>query len=269
MQWPMIRTLALAATALLSACASAPPAPTTQGDVRTERVDKTFDLAPPITRVAVDNPWGMLSVRARDEREVGLHAVVQSKAPRYAKATFRSRRDGDTLYIEVGFAGAADAAPGRIDLAVFLPPELAVKLSTRDGAISAKKRHGTIEASSESGRIVASSNERLNLRTRSGAIRATAAAARWPGASTIETESGRIVLRVPTFGDIALDARTGGALRTDFGLSVHTQPDGSRTAQARYGAGTSPLQARSAHGEIVLEQLVLLGEDTSAPEDDD
>jgi hypothetical protein len=259
--------LAIAAAALLGGCAGMPKAPAGEA-VRTERVDKAFDLADGIERVALDNPWGMINVRNRDEREVGIHAVVQSKAPAPARAAFRARREGTTLRIEVAFDGDR-AQPGRIDVALYLPDDLALALTTRDGPITAKKRAGPVEASSESGRIVASSRDRLALRTRDGLIRAAAVGARWRGASTIETDSGRIVLRVPTFGDIALDARTGGALRTDFGLSVHAQPDGGHTARARYGAGTSPLQVRSAHGEIVLEQLVLLGEDKEPPEDDD
>lgn len=258
-------SLVLLVAALLGACAAQPRSPAA-GDVRIERVDRTFDLAAGVERVALDNPWGMINVRNRDEREAGIHAVVQGQAP--SKATFRARREGSTLRIEVAFAGDR-ATPGRVDLALYLPADVALALTTRDGAITAKKRAGPLEATSQSGRVVASSSDRLALRTHDGLIRAAATGARWRGASTLETDSGRIVLRVPTFGDIALDARTGGALRTDFGLSVHAQPDGGHAARARYGAGTSPLQVRSAHGEIVLEQLVLLGEDTEPPEDDD
>lgn len=261
--------LAVVATIILAGCAGAPPAsPVSAEGVRAERVDKTFDLADGVTRIALDNPWGMISVRDHDEREVGIHAVVQSNAPNHAKAVFHSHRDGDTLRIEVAFEGGA-ARPGRVDVAMYAAGDLALALRTRDGAITAKKRGGAIDAASESGRIVASSRERLDLRTQSGAIRAAAMGRNWHGMSTIETGSGRIVLRVPTFGDIALDAHTGGALGTNFGLSVHTQADGSRAAQARYGAGTSPLLVRSANGEIVLEQLVPLSEDTSPLEDDD
>lgn len=254
----------------LGACVTSPRPG--MGDVRTERVDRTFELGAEITRVAIDNPWGMLNVRARDEREVGLHAVVQSRSPRFANATFRSRRDGDTLHVDLGFDGAtpdAATAPGRIDAAIYLPAELALKLVTRDGPIGAKKRVGAIEASSDSGQIRASSYDRLTLRTRSGLIRAAAIGRRWDGASTIESESGRIVLLVSTFGDIDLDARTGGSLRTGFGLSVRALDGGGHGAHARYGAGNSPLRVRSASGEIVLEQLVLLGEDTKLPGDDD
>ncbi|MEP7042207.1 MAG: hypothetical protein ABI843_04050 [Dokdonella sp.] len=260
------------AALLLVACAapSYVPAPSAN-DVRTDRTDKAFDLDPAITRVAIDNPWGEITIRGRDEREVGIHAVIQRNGPHYAKPAFRSHREGDTLHVEIGFDGstAGTHAAGRIDAAVFVPGELALTLSTRDSRIAAKRRAGAIEASSDSGDILASSYGRLTLRTNSGLIRATAIGARWNGASTIESASGRIVLLVPTFGDIALDVQTGGALSTNFGLSVHATPAGGSQARARYGAGTSQLRVRSGSGEVVLEQLVLLGEDNRLPEDDD
>jgi hypothetical protein len=187
--------------------------------------------------------------------------------------TLRSHRDGDTLLIDVVMDGepafSDSPAPVRADIAVYVPGDLALALSTRDGRISAKRRPGAIEANTDSGEIQAASLGRLTLHSRSGQIRAMAIGKRWQGASELSTESGRIVLLVPTFGDVVLEARTGGALSTGFGLSVHALPDGGHEAHARYGAGTSQLRARSTTGEIVLEQLVLVGDDKALPEDDD
>jgi len=234
------------------------------------RVDESVRIDGGVTRVAIDNPYGEINLRSRDEREVGIHAVVQRLAPRARMKLVRTR-EGDTLRIAVTFEGAAtDAgAPGRADIAVFMPGELAVALSTRDARIAAKRRPGPIEATTQSGEIHASSLGRLTLHSGSGQIRAMAIGKRWPGASDIATDSGRIVLLVPTFGDIALEARTAGRLTTGFGLSVHTLADGTHEAHARYGAGTSMLRVHSTSGEIVLEQLVLLGDDKGLPEDED
>ncbi|MET0230941.1 MAG: hypothetical protein ABW186_08440, partial [Rhodanobacteraceae bacterium] len=240
---------------------------------RIDRVDTEFEIDSGVTRIAIDNPWGEINLRGRDEREVGIHAVIQHLPPAFAEVKFESHRDGDTLRIVVVVAGGAkpDATPrpARADLAVYVPNDLALALSTRDGRIAAKRRAGAIEATTTSGEIQASSYGRLTLKSDSGQIRAIAIGKRWQGASEVSTDSGRIVLLVPTFGDVALAAQTGGNLSTNFGLSVHAQPDGAREAHARYGAGSSPLQVRSRSGEIVLEQLVLLGDDTNLPEDDD
>ena len=265
---------AFACALFASACTPMSQVPATRSDVHIERTDKEFDIGRDITRIAIDNPWGEINVRGRDEREVGIHAVVQRMPPRFPDVEFRSRRDGDTLRIEVVVAGASATAGrtpslARADLAVYVPGDLALALTTRDGRIAVSRRIGAIEATSDSGEIHAASRGRLELHSRSGQIRAIAIGKNWPGASEIATESGRIVLLVPTFGDIALEAHTGGNLSTGFGLSVHSLANGGHEAHARYGAGTSPLRAQSTSGEIVLEQLVLLGDDKTLPEDDD
>ena len=266
-----LRIVAATSLLLLGACAAplrTPPSQSAVGEARIERIDQVFDLSRGVTRVAIDNPWGEINVRAREEREVGIHAVIQRLPPRFAKAVLRSHRDGDTLHIEVGF-DAAKALAGRADIAVYLPNELALALRAQGSRISAKKRAGPVEASTDSGEILVSSRERLRLRTRSGQIRAIAIGARWQGPSEIVSDSGRIILLVPTFGDISLSAETGGRLGTNFGLSVHHGDDGHSRAGARYGLGTSTLDVRSGTGEIVLEQLVLLGDDGADLGDDD
>ena len=254
------------------ACSKEQPTQERAG-ARIDRVDREFDIDDGVTRIAIDNPWGEINVRGREEREVGIHAVIQHLPPAFPDVKFESHRDGDTLRITVVVTGDAkpDALPraARADLAVYVPNDLALALSTTDARISAKRRSNTIEAKTTTGEIQASSYARLKLATESGQIRAIAIGKRWQGVSEVSTDSGRIVLLVPTFGDVALSAETGGRLTTNFGLSIHPLPDGRHEAHARYGAGSSPLQVRSRTGEIVLEQLVLLGDDTSLPEDDD
>ena len=271
----VLRRMGVLACALLAgACATTADAPQMRDGARIERTDKEFDIAKGITRIAIDNPWGEINVRSRDEREVGIHAVIQRLPPQFPKVEFRSSREGDTLRIEVVVAGAdvkteGVAAPARADIAVYVPGDLALALATRDGRIAATRRAGAIEATTVSGEIHASSLGQLQLHSQSGQIRAIAIGKSWQGASELDTDSGRIVLLVPTFGDIALEAATGGKLSSGFGLSIHPLPAGGHEAHARYGAGTSSLRAHSTNGEIVLEQLVLLGDDKGLPEDDD
>lgn len=261
------RIALLLVIALAAACSGVQPAAEhAAGDVRIERVDREFEIPAGVTRIAITNRSGEINVRSRDEREVGIHAVVQRMPPGHAPAQFRTHRDGDTLAIDVDFDGGA---AGRVDVAAFLPGDIAVALATRDGRISAKRRNGAIEATTESGAILAGSRDRLRLASRSGNIRAVAFGKRWQGESMVETDTGQIVVMVPTFGDVVLDAASGGKVSTDFGLTVRPGDDGRSTARARFGLATSTLNVRSRMGELVLEQLVLLGDDTAIPEDDD
>jgi hypothetical protein len=257
--------MALAAV-FLGGCSSSPGTRAIAPQI--ERRDQEFDLDKSIARVEIVNRHGEINVRGNDESAVGIHAVIQRMPPDLANAELRSRREGDTLRIEAVFPRTQDDRAGRIDLAVYVPASLAIALTTRAGRIAARKRQGPLEATTESGEILASSHARLALHSGSGQIRAIAIGKRWNGESRVSTDSGRIVLLVPTFGDIALDAQTGGRLSTDFGLSVQ-QSKGLSSARAHYGAGSSALVVRSGTGEVVLAQLVLMGDDSPAPEDDD
>lgn len=264
----------LVAALLATACSQTPRNMETRSEARIERTDKEVDLASGVTRVAIDNPWGEINIRSRDEREVGIHAVIQHLPPKFANVAFKTHTEGDTLHIDVIVSGATAtsdraSAGARADIAVYVPTDLALKLSTRDSRIFATRRAGAIDATTDSGEIHASSLAQLALKSNTGQIRAVAIGKDWQGASEIVTASGRIVLLVPTFGNVALSADTGGKLSTGFGLSVHSLPNGGHEAHARYGAGTSSLRAHSTSGEIVLEQLVLLGDDKTLPEDDD
>jgi hypothetical protein len=260
--------LAVAACSSTAPRTGAPPS-----EARLERVDRVFALEPGVTLVSVDNPWGEINVRDHGRHEVGMHAVVQRLPPRFAQARFESRREGDTLRIEVHLdgldRGKPDTSLGRADIALYIPKQVAISLRTDGSRIATKKRDGAVEARSRSGEIQAASKQRLVVHSESGQVRAIAMGANWSGTSEIETVSGRAIVLVPTFGDVALDAQTGGTLRSGFGLSVHTLADGRKSARANYGRASSMLSVRSRSGEIVLEQLVPVAQHKGLPEDED
>jgi hypothetical protein len=258
----------------LAACStSTPRTQTPAGEARLERVDRVFALDPGVTLVAVDNPWGEINVRDHGRHEVGMHAVVQRLPPRFAEARFESRREGDTLHIGVRLEGLDRAKPdtsqGRADIALYIPKQVALSLRTDSGRIATRKRDGAVEARSRSGEIQAASKQRLVVHSGSGQVRAMAMGASWSGTSEIQTDSGRAIVLVPTFGDVTLDAQTGGTLRSGFGLSVHALADGRRSAHASYGGGGSKLKVHSRTGEIVLEQLIPMAQHKGLPEDED
>lgn len=270
---PIRIALPLFLLALAACTTSTPRMESPAGEARLERIDRVFALDPGVTLVAVDNPWGEINVRDHGRHEVGMHAVVQRLPPRFAEARFESRREGDILHIEVHLEGLDRATPdtsqGRADIALYIPKQVALSLRTDSGRIATRKRDGAVEARSRSGEIQAASKQRLVVHSGSGQVRAMAMGANWSGTSEIETDSGRAIVLVPTFGDVTLDAQTGGTLRSGFGLSIHTLADGRRSARASYGRGASNLKVHSRTGEIVLEQLIPMAQHKELPEDED
>ncbi len=265
----------LACALLAGACAHTDDAPQMRGGARIERTDKEFDIATGVTRIAIDNPWGEINVRSRDEREVGIHAVIQRLPPQFPEVEFRSqsrgrhaahrgrrrrRRCKDRRRHGAGARGHRRLRSDRS------------RARARDARRRASPRRGA-RARSKRPRRPAKSTPR-----RSDAYNCTASPAR--SARSRSARAGRVrASSIPIRAASCCSCRrsatsrsrrdTGGKLSTGFGLSVHPLPDGVNEAHARYGAGTSLLRAHSTNGEIVLEQLVLLGDDKNLPEDDD
>lgn len=268
----LIVAIALAA---LGACGNPSRTQAVRADgnpqVRIERENPTFELGKGIERVVIDNQYGEINVRTHTHPEVSTHAVIQRLPPDFDKPVLRTQREGDSLHIEVSYPKAHTNGPqhGRIDLAVFVPTDYALNLRAGADRIDVGARVGAIEATTQSGNITASSRGGLNLQTESGTVRAAAYPGRWTAPSTISSDTGQIIVLVPIGTDLNLDAATGGRVTTDFGLSVHKDPNGTSRAAARYGPGTLTMQVRSRSGEIVLDQLRTLGDDKVLPEDDD
>lgn len=267
-RWPFAASALV--SVLLAACAAAPPHEAGESAARIERFDREIEFGKDVARVEVINPYGEINVRNYDEPGLGLHAVVQRLPPTFAALDVHRSRHGDTLRIEVGYPrGVAADAPGRMDLAVYVRPDMPLALRTRADRIAVKPRIGPLQAESQSGAILAIGSGALVLRTESGYIRAVQTEGRWSGDTRIDTDSGAIVALVPTFGNLRLDAQTGGVLSVGYGLSIHEAADGTHTAQARYGNGESLMQIRSRSGKVTLDQLVLANDGKLPPVDDD
>lgn len=260
----MIRILcALLLTGLLGACAPGATR-TEQGQTEKssllERSDQAFPLEKGIVAVEIDNAFGEINVRGHDRPEVGVHGVAQVPSAGMAQAKLIASHEGDTLKLVVSLP--KDSVGGRYDLAAYVPKDMALILRGNVDRVDARKRAAPVKATSVSGDINASSSERLEISTQSGTVRATQLKDNWIGASHIRSDSGRITALVPLSGNLTLSAETGGQINNNFGLSVHPREGGGSRAGARYGSGSSVFEVRSNSGEVVLDQAVLLGEDT-------
>lgn len=258
-----IPLLFLLVAGFLGACApdaSRTRQETADGSALLERSDQAFPLEKGIVAVEIDNAFGEINVRDHDRAEVGVHGVAQVPQAGMAQARLSASREGDTLKLVVSRPQASQG--GRYDLAAYVPKDMPLILRGKDSRVDARKRMATVVASSTSGGINASSSERLDLTTESGTIRATQRKDSWVGTSRISSDSGRITVLVPLSGNLTLSAETGGQISNNFGLSVHPREGGGSRAGARYGSGSSVLEIISKSGEVVLDQAVLLEEDT-------
>lgn len=266
--------LAMALAALLLAACAAPqrgapvadPAPAAAFAVETVR--RAIPVEPGIATLRIDNPHGELRLRVGQPGEVGIVATIQRFGADGPAPEFRHARKGDELGIEVTYpfppppvdpaTGRADHTRGRADLAVFVPPDVALDLSTTDGRIQVRRARGDVTARSTSGIVDVSAGGALRLSTGTGRIVARQESGTWRGESTVETVDGAILLAVPVAGDVALSIDAGGAITHDPGLSLQglTATDGRYRAQGRWGDGRHALRARSATGTVHVVPVI-------------
>lgn len=231
------------------------------------REDVSIPIDKGVDEIVIENAYGEINVRGREVDEVGIHGVIQSLPPDFARSRVVSSRQGNVLRLAVEMPEGASS--GRYDMAAFVPARFRLVLKGAQDRVDARKRSGSLAISTTTGNILASSRSQLEISTVSGTIRASALADNWAGRSLISSDSGQIIVLTPLTGNVALSAETGGRLTTDFGLSVHSRPGGGSKAAARYGEGTSELRVESQSGEVILDQAVLLEEDTGSAEGPD
>jgi hypothetical protein len=231
------------------------------------REDLTFPIVKGVSTVEIENRYGEISVRDHPRIEVGVHGVGQSTTSGSPRARVVSSQVGDTLRLSVELPG--DTAGSRYDLGAYVPASIDLVVRGTSHRVDARKRAGPLTVSTTTGNINASSQDRLQLSTESGTIKAVALDGDWIGHSDVRSVSGRILMVTPLSGNLSLDAQTGGALSTDFGLTVRPRDGGGHRAAARYGSGASELAVSSGSGEVILEQAVLLEEDSESSVDDD
>jgi hypothetical protein len=272
---PERRGAAFAATLgalLLAGCASAPretaPAAAAIPEVSIEMLRRAIPVAAGTTTVALHNPHGELRVRIGQPGEVGIVATTQRFGAAGPAPTFESSRKGDRLTIHVRYpfapppvdpaTGRADHTRGRADLAVFVPPDVALELSTTDGRVQVRRAQRDVDARSVSGILDVSTRGALRLSTRSGRVVARQEGGAGPGDSRIETVDGPILLAVPVAGAATLLVETGAAISHDPGIAVEmgTTADGLQRASGRWGSGRHALSVRSARGTVHLVPVI-------------
>jgi hypothetical protein len=273
---PERRAGALAASAiavLLSGCAGAPreaTPPATPAGFAIESLRRAIPVAADVRTLRIDNPHGELRVRIGRPGEVGIVATVQRFGADGPLPDFAHARKGERLGIVVRYpfapppvdpaTGRADHARGRADLAVFVPPDVALDLSTRDSRIQVRRALRDVAARSEAGIIDVSTRGALRLSTRGGRVVARQESGAWDGDSTVETVDGAILLAIPVAGDVALRIESGGAISHDPGiaLDLDATATGARRATGRWGSGAHALTVRSTRGTVHVVPVIAL-----------
>lgn len=224
-----------------------------------ERFRDETKIVDGVDTLVFDNPYGEITVRQTSAGAVAWQGVEQriGERPRIARIEpfHESKRQGVRIrYPGVDPDHPADPRLGRVDLYVFVPSGYSIDLKSDFGIISVRKLDDPVRARSRTGMIVVANRGSFDLESESGELRAFAMQGLEDGPSRLHT-GGNIIVDVPVFDDILVEARSGGEFRSEVQLDSKTT-DAHGVTHARFTHGTKKHRLTVEGGKSVILQAL-------------
>ena len=255
---------ALLAAAALAGCGQAPKRPAGDPPFSVEQLKRDLALPESVVRIRIDNPHGGVAVRQVEQRVLGTYEVIQRIGAQPEEPQVSLAIEGDTAVLSVAYASDRRGADrlvdghrkGRVDLGVFVPKGPLLDITTTYGDVLVRRVANDMVVRTRDGRLTAAGAGAMDLATQSGELRAYPTSAKWATPMRLATGSGKVLLEVPAYGQIALSARTGGKFTGPFRLEPTGLADGRQQVEWRGGGGTQRIEVDSGSGDIHLVALM-------------
>lgn len=264
---PVRRRLVFSLAALLVAgCSSAPPRPESAASAEpppytVERIKHDLLLPDTVTKVRIHNPHGSVGLKQIDNRTLGAYEVVQLIGAAPEKPLVEMKIDGDTAVVSVSYASDKHMGTdklvngfrkGRVDLGMFLPNGPALQVTTTYGDISVRRVSNEVVAHSRDGKVMVAGSGSIDASTDSGDLRVFPLSAKWLKPLKLRTGSGNILMEVPVYGEIALNAETGGNFDGQVELAMSEVGKDRRRGRLSLAGASQHIDIRSDSGDIYL-----------------
>ncbi len=263
----MVRILrALWPIALLLLCRQAWAGASPAEDWRIEHLDKSAAVGAAKV-VEIVNTFGDVRTRYAGDDRVSVHGVLQRGPRDPDRPEVEITLDGDVLRVLTVYPKAQQVvSPAvrrdprrRIDIAVFVPGRLPLRIRTEKGLIESKGHASALDLKSATGNITVVTNATVQASTKRGKIQAIFKNRDWTGDSYLSTVTGDVLLELVGDPDIEVYAETSGAITTDYSIDIKHSPKGrTKYATARIGKhGEHKITLRSANGALTLYRVPL------------
>lgn len=202
--------------------------------------------------VHIVNHWGDIRVRSGDAGSIRIDAAVQRiGAPFPERPEFRVTENASSYELVVQYTEASlEPRTGRVDLAVYVPDSVRLRLETLDGTIEAKETTVDLTARTVSGEVFFINQGNADVETQFGNITARPTAPGW-GALTLYTATGKIAAFLPVGRGLEAIARGTENIHSDWPLvnskglhllALGTQDKGKDTALITSGGSIELLE---------------------------
>jgi DUF4097 and DUF4098 domain-containing protein YvlB len=236
---------------LLLTILSCPAALLAGGVVKTEKFNYPIASG---GRFSIADANGTIAIRSGDRNEVEITATKSGESQADLDAIRIDIKQGtDTIEIHTVYSSPNPHNSG-VSYQVVVPKDLGhLAASTTNGSITAENVSGNLSMKSENGAITATSLKgSFSLSTTNGSINADCSDL--AGDGLLRTTNGSIGLALPRSADAVIDATTTvGQINSNLSASKINKGVVGETLQARLGAGSHHLEAKTVNGTIRLE----------------
>ncbi len=194
----------------------APSTDAAQVPYQIERWQRDIEFTDAIKSIKIENLHGNLTLKQTEAASIGIQGVEQRLGRTPEAAQFEVRTVDGQLQLAIRYASdainGADARvdghlKGRVDLAVFVPKNVALELRTSFADLVARKLHNPIQARSDSGRISVSTSLASNLISETGNVIYLPSDCAAAMGAKIQTNGARALVDVPIYCVLRLDVR--------------------------------------------------------------
>ncbi|MEO7916101.1 MAG: hypothetical protein ABIR16_00535 [Dokdonella sp.] len=212
-----------------------------------------------IETLVVDNPYGEITVRQTNASAIAWQGVEQRIGNKPRIARIEPFQEGKRQGVRIRYPGINPSAPvnpreGRVDLYVFVPRGHKLDLSSDFGNIMVRKIEDDVRARSRTGMIVVANRGSFDLESQSGELRAFSMEGLGDAPSRMQT-SGNILVDVPIFDDIAMQATSAGEFRSEVKLDSQIV-DASGVTRATFAHGNKKHRLILQGGQSVILQTL-------------
>jgi len=202
----------------------------------------------------IDDANGAIAIRCSDRNEVEITATKHAHTQADLDAIRIDIKQG-TGKIEVHtIYPSSGPHTGGVSYQVVVPKDLGnLEANTANGSISAQNVSGSVSIKSENGAITATSLKGpFSLSTTNGSINADCIDL--AGDGLLHTTNGSITLALPRSVDALIDATTTvGRINSNLSATKVNKGIVGGTLEAKLGAGSHHLEAKTTNGSISLE----------------
>lgn len=222
-----------------------------EGVVQTEKFNYPLTNGGKFT---IDDANGTIAISCCDQNEVEITATKHADTQATLDAIrIDIKQSNDKIEVRTVYSSPGPHNAG-VSYQVVVPKGLGnLTANTANGSISAENVNGNVSLRSENGVITATSLKgSFSLDTTNGFINADCTDL--GGDGHLQTTNGSIILALPRSADALIDASTTvGRINSNLPANKVNQAVVGETLQAKLGAGSHHLEAKTTNGSIRLE----------------